>query len=222
MNMRFSSAIFDVDGTLLDSSAMWESLATRYLLQLGLSPEQGLSDKLHSLTLEESVIYLRSEYSIPFSEQEIIRQLTRLTERFYKLEVQPKAGAKRLLTALKARSIRMYLSTAGNRQLATAALSRLGLWDYFAGMVCCSEYGSKTSPEIFLAAAEMMFDEPQTTIVFENSLFAIQTAKQAGFITAAVHDISEKSQDALKNTADLYAQSLSDYPEMLFVSTQKP
>lgn len=40
-------AIFDVDGTLLDSMVIWEEAAVRYLNSLGLEPEENISEKNH-------------------------------------------------------------------------------------------------------------------------------------------------------------------------------
>ncbi len=206
-------AIFDVDGTLLDSSPMWEHLGSRYISSIGFRPTDGLDDALRPLSLEQAAEYIKREYSIPCSSEEIVRQVTRLTESFYINEVLPKEGAAELLSALDMHGVRMALATAGDKRLAAAALERLGMYGHFSAAVSCAEYGAKSSPEIYLAAAEMMFAAPEETIVFEDSLHALRTAKKAGFVTAAVRDISEPKQDALKNEADFYRESLRDYAE---------
>jgi HAD superfamily hydrolase (TIGR01509 family) len=189
---------------------MWEHLGERYLLKLGIEPREGISAALHDLSLDEGARLLREEYALTYSPEEILRQIRRMTESFYLSEVQPTRGARELLEALKAQRMLMSVATAGDCSLAEAALERLGLRDYFAGFASCAEYGGKSSPEVYFAAAEMIFAEPHETIVFEDALYAVRTAKNAGFVTAAVFDICEKNQEELRSTADYYFNDLSE------------
>lgn len=203
-------AIFDLDGTLLDSSEMWQTLGTRYLTELGKTPEDGLADKINELSLPEGARYLHEHYVLSYSPEEIVRHLTRMIERFYTNEVRLKDGAAKLLAALRARCVHMSVATAGDERLGESALARLGIGDFFAGAVSCSNYGSKNSPDVFLAAADLIYALPEETIVFEDSLFAVRTAQKAGFATAAVKDISESDQEGLKRASDFYAESLEE------------
>lgn len=204
-------AIFDLDGTLLDSSEMWRTLGERYLKYIGKTPEVGLSEKLNEMTMLESARYLHREYNIPYSSEEILRHITRMTEKYYTEEVRLKDGASKLLAALYSHCVHMSIATAGNERLGMNALMRLGVSDFFEGAVSCSDYGSKISPDVFLAAADLIYAIPEETIVFEDSLFAVRTAKKAGFATAAVKDISEKEQDELKKIADFYSENIGDF-----------
>ena len=206
-------AIFDLDGTLLDSSEMWRTLGKRYLEYIGKTPEAGLSDKLNEMTMLERARYLRRPYDIPYSSEEILRHITRMTEKYYMEEVRLKDGASKLLAALHSHCVHMSIATAGNERLGMSALMRLGVSDFFEGAVSCSDYGSKVTPDVFFAAAELIYALPEETIVFEDSLFAVRTAKSAGFVTAAVKDISEKEQETLKETADFYAENIGDFAD---------
>lgn len=208
-------ALFDVDGTLLDSSPMWENLGSRYIRSIGLVPSERLDESLRKFSLDEAAGFLKKEYSVPYSAEEIVRQISRLTESYYLCEVLPRDGARELLSALRAKNVHMAIATAGDKKLAAAALERLGLWEYFYAAVSCSEYGPKTSPEVYLAASEMIFAVPNKTIVFEDSLHAVRAAKSAGFVTAAVMDISEPEQQALKAAADFYEVSLRGYSQKI-------
>ncbi len=209
-------AIFDIDGTVLDTSGMWDTLPARYLEMLDIRCEDAeLSERLRSKSLPESAAYLREHYDIPYSVDEIIRQITRMTERFYKQEAALRDGIPRLLAGLRAHCVHMSIATSGDRELCMAALTRHGIDGFFEGIATCSDYGAKTSPEVFLAAADIVYAIPGETIVFEDSLFAVRTAKRVGFVTAAVRDISEGDQDALRETATFYALSPGDYCERL-------
>lgn len=206
-------AIFDLDGTIFDSSEMWRKLGAQYLTMLGKNPAPDLADKLGALSVPEGAEYLRREYDISYSREEIARHITRMTEKFYLEQVSLKDGAPKLLAALRAHCVRMSIATAGDVNLALSALDRLGIGKFFAGAVSCSDYGAKTSPEVFFAAAELIYAVPEETIVFEDSLHAVRTAKKAGFVTAAVYDVGEKNQEELKKLADFYALSLGEFAE---------
>ena len=46
-------AIFDIDGVLLDSMIIWTDLGERYLRSIGKEPEEGLTEKLFSMSMEQ-------------------------------------------------------------------------------------------------------------------------------------------------------------------------
>lgn len=208
-------AIFDLDGTLLDSSSMWDTLGERYLTLLGKNPEKDLKKKLEDMTLVTSAQYLREKYDISYSAEEIVRHLSRMIESYYTEEVKLKDGAARLLAALRAHCVYMSVATASDERLAMNALARLGVGELFAGAVSCSNYGAKTSPDVFLAAADLIYAVPEETVVFENSLTAVKTANKAGFVTAAVADISESDQVALEQHSNFYAKSMTEYADSI-------
>lgn len=206
-------AIFDLDGTLLDSSEMWRTLGARYLTLLKKIPEDGLSEKLEELTMLSGAQYFRQHYGVPYSAEEIVRHLTRMIESYYTEEVRLKKGVPELLSALRSHCVYMSIATVSDERLGILALERLGVGDFFAGAVSCSNYGAKTAPDVFLAAADLIYAIPEETIVFENSLYAVKTAKRAGFVTAGVADISESDPEGLKRAADFYAETLGDFAD---------
>ncbi len=206
-----SAAIFDIDGTLLDSSPIWENLGERFLVGRGITPQPGLSDILAPMTIQESCRFLRENYPLNDSDDEINAALLELISGFYRCECALKPGAEELTALLARQGIKTVLATAGDKRLSAAALERLGIYDRFSGIVTCREFGGKSRPDIFLAAARAAEAEPKRCAVFEDSLTAVITAKSAGFLTAAVCDSSEPQQEKLRTAADLYRENLSGY-----------
>lgn len=211
------AAIFDLDGTLLDSTEMWENLGERFLLSLEIEPKDGLRDEIWDMSLPESAAFFKREYAVELPEEEIIARLNELSESVYTKDAPLKSGVKRLLGSLQMLEIKCALATAADKNLAEAALARTGILEHFLGIFSCSEYGAKTSPDIFLKAAELLEANPQETVVFEDSLVAVQSAKSAGFITAAVFDKSEKNPDLLRETADFYGENLDVLRKLIFL-----
>lgn len=208
------AAVFDIDGTILDSSPVWENLGERFLARRGISPKPGLSGLLSLMSLREGCEFLREEYLLPESAADIRSEIREIIADFYRNECPMKPGAERLLRELCWRGTAVSVATAGDKTLSRAALERLGVLELFRGILTCDEYGGKDRPEIFLRAAELSGDIPENTAVFEDSLHAVRTAKSAGFLTAAVADISEPRQQELRQTADYYQENLGGYLEL--------
>ncbi len=105
---------------------------------------------------------------------------------YYAQEVPAKPGAAALLAFLAERHFHGggYLQPAAH---VTAALDRLGLLPYLKAVFTTGEVGvSKHEPVIYNLAAEALGTAPAETLVFEDSLYALKTAKTAGFRTVGV------------------------------------
>ena len=205
-------AIFDLDGVLLDSLSIWEDLGARYLRAKGIQPEENLGKKLFPMSMEQGAQYMKDRYALPESAEEIAEGLKALLEHFYFEEVSAKPGAEELLSRLRARGIPMAAATSSPRPHVTAALERLGLLRYFREIFTTWELGtSKHRPDIYLLAAKALETKPEETIVLEDSLYALETAKAAGFYTVGVYDpLGEPDQQTLRQEARQYITSLSE------------
>ena len=189
--------IFDLDGVILDSLLIWEDLGARYLRKHGIEPEEGLNRVL---------------YPLKASSLEVISGLREMLRDYYFDEVRAKEGARELLEDLSARGIRITAATSSPREHVTRALARNGLLPYFEKIFTTSEMGtSKHAPDIYNAAAAFMGTQPSETAVFEDSLYALKTAKAAGYAAFGVFDmLGEPDQDGMRRTADVYVTRLSE------------
>lgn len=205
-NHNSLAIIFDADGTLLDSMFIWHELGGRYLRSLDIIPERNLAEILYPLSLEQGCEYLRKNYVPQKSIEEIREGIVRIIQDFYIDEVEIKKGVKNFLDSMREKKIPMVIATSGDRTLLNAALERNGIDEYFNAIFTCSELGTnKHEPEIYLACAKFLGLEPKHIAVFEDSLFAIETAKSAGFITFGVEDESnEFEREKIIEVADYY------------------
>lgn len=206
-------AIFDVDGTLLDSMPVWTQAGVRYLQSMGIEAEPHLSDKLFKMTVDMAASYMKVQYDLPQSEEEICKGILHTVETFYFHEADFKPGARELLEALKAEGIPMTIATSTNKYCIMAAFDRLGYTDCFTSILTCPELGThKSEPDIFYVAAKAMGTKPEDTWVFEDGLYAVKTAEAAGFQTVGIFDeASRADQPELKRTADVYVTTLEDF-----------
>lgn len=211
--MRLQSAIFDMDGTLLDSMHIWNDLGPNLLRASGIEPGPELREKVRVMTLQEGAAYCKETYGLPQTVDEIVARIEGQIEDFYFNQVQAKPGVQKFLSLLKMEGVWMYVATATDRRLAEAALKHAGIDQYFRGMLTCPEVGAgkNHSPEIYEMAMRRLRSTKRDTVVFEDALHAIQTAKNAGFRVAAVYDpSSEADQEEIRRTADYYIRSFDE------------
>lgn len=209
---RIKGAIFDIDGTLIDSMPIWDQLGMRYLRSVGRTPDEDLSRILFPMTLEEGVHYIRETYRLSETEEEIRNGLMAELDHFYLKEVPLKKGAKETVEKLAAADVPMVLATIGDKKLGSAALERLGIKKFFEDFFNCDDYGTtKRESTIYRVCARYLGLRPEEIAVFEDVLPAVRAAKRAGFYTIAVHDkASDSDQEALKAEADLYIASFDE------------
>jgi len=214
------AAIFDLDGTLLDSMFIWDTFGEVYLRSIGVEPREGVNREVGNMSIVQAAQYFRAEYGVPFSEAEIMDGINRLAEHAYMDVVELKPGIRRWLEMLAARGVRMCVATATDRYLVDAALTRCGVREYFAEIFTCTEVGSgKDTPEIFRRAMAFLGGNRENTAIFEDALYAIKTAKADGFFVCALHDIHERGREEVRALADVYAmtaEELVQNPSLIF------
>lgn len=204
-------AIFDFDGTLVDSMFIWDTIGEDYLRTLGKEPHEDLKETFMTLTLDEAAEYYRTHYGVTLSVKEIVDGVNAMVEGIYRTKVTLKPGVAEYLAWLRVNGVRMCIATVTDRYLVEETLERLGILHYFSEIFTCAEVGyGKDKPIIYRKAHEHLDTVKNETYVFEDSLFALKTAKADGFTTIGVYDRHETSQDKLKNLADYYIRDFAD------------
>ena len=212
---EIKGAIFDVDGTLLDSMPIWDSVAADYLVSRGKTPSPDLNEQLRKIGGHQMPEFFRAEYGITETAYQIQEAMGGLLEEFYYNVAPLKDGALSVLQSFRDHGIKMCAATATDRYLIEPALQRVGILGFFERIFTCGEEDtSKSSPEIFLRAVEFLGTAVSETIVFEDALYAIRTVRKVGFPLVAVYDLSAaKHQDEILQLCDKYFKSLADFHE---------
>lgn len=204
-------AIFDFDGTLVDSMFIWDTIGEEYLRSLGKEPHEDFKETFMTLTLEEAAVYYREHYGVTLSVKEIVDGVNAMVEQTYRTKVTLKPGIPEYLAWLKENGVRLCVATVTDRYLVEETLDRLGVRHYFSEIFTCAEVGfGKDKPVIYQKALEHLETEKRDTYVFEDMLFALNTAKTDGFPTVGVYDRHEAHQDDLKELADYYIFDFTD------------
>lgn len=204
-------AIFDLDGTLLDSMFIWDTIGEDYLRTLGKEPHEDLRETFMTLTLEEAAEYYREHYGVTLSAKEIVDGVNTMVEGIYRTKVTLKPGVTEYLRRLKENGVKMCIATVTDRYLVEETLERFGVRWFFSEIFTCAEVGcGKDKPIIYRKALEYLGTTKEETYVFEDSMFALETVKADGFSAVGIYDRHENRQGELKRLADYYIRDFAD------------
>ena len=192
MDKRF--AIFDMDGTLVDSMVYWAHLSTEFLESKGvqtISPD--ILERIKPMTMTESATLFIQEYSLPGTAESVAAEMNAMMDEHYRKDIPLKSGAAAYLEALHRKGVAMCVASATAEDLMEACLTRLGVAQYFSFLLSCETVGSgKNRPDVYWGSSERLGAEPAEIAVYEDALYAAETAKCAGFYTVAVRDDSNQ------------------------------
>lgn len=208
----FKGAIFDVDGTILDSMAVWENMTSRFLGRYGVEMTAEMAARFKDMTLEESLPLIISEFGIDMDEKSIFEEFNRMACEEYIKNVPAKPGAAEYIKRIAEHGVKIAIATSGFPEACRGAFERLGIAKYISAYAFSSEVGvDKTNPDIYLLAAKRIGIKIEDCMVFEDIYAGVCGAKRAGAMTTAVFDRSSAAEtEQLKKSADRYISEWSE------------
>ena len=211
---NIKGAIFDVDGTILDSMPIWENVAGDFLKSRGIMPRPDLNERLSTLGGSKVSEFLRAEYGIDESKDKIRDGVNGFLADFYFNIAPLKDGILDILNVFQELGIKMCVATATDRCLIEPALERCGILGYFGRIFTCGEEDTtKRHPDIYIRASAFLGTDIADTLVFEDALYAVKTVKNAGFPLVAIYDLSaHEHQDEIRRICDVHLESPADFP----------
>ncbi len=205
-------AVFDADGTLIDSMPMWMNFASGTVRSAGIEPEERLDYKIRYFNLHQTFEYLSKQYPALGTPEDVEKLCMERTANFYRNEVKLKPGVAELLATLHASGVKMHIATATFRSLIVPALENLGVYSMFDGIITCAEVGAgKDKPDVFLAAEKNLGVDRDDIWVFEDAMHAMTTAKNCGYKVCGVYDATEADHvEEIKAICDIYVDSFEE------------
>lgn len=174
-------AIFDLDGTLVKSLDAWNRVDDVFMRRRGMCTPDGFYEKVAPMNLVEAADYVKAEYGIKESRQEIIDEWLYLLEQEYESGVEMVAGAQDFLRYLHESGVKIALATAARPELYRPCLERFGVLDCFCAFASTEEVSRKKGfPDVYLLAAQRAGASPEHCCVFEDIYLGCIGAKAAG------------------------------------------
>lgn len=207
-------AIFDIDGTILDSMTVWLNITNSFFKEHNINISKNDILSYQSMSFEESLVKIHEEYLKNMSVDEMFKEFSERAENAYAKTLPAKPGVCEYIHSLHKSGVKIAIATSGFKKLAESALKRLGIFDCFSAFAYSAETGcSKSQPDIYLLAAKRLNETPENCVVFEDIITGIKSAASVGFKTVAIADPTNISdEEALKNSSDLY---IKDWYELL-------
>lgn len=211
---EFKAAIFDLDGTLLDSMGVWKEIDVAFLEKRGISLPDDYVKMITSLGFEAAANYTIDRFGLKEEPREIIREWYDMAKDAYANTVTLKPNAREYLDTLKRKGVRIAVATSSDSELVKPALLNNGIFSYFQHIVTVRDVTrGKGYPDIYEEAASRMHIQPADTVVFEDILKGVEGAKAGGFWAVGVYDsYSEYEKDAMIELADNY---IYDFCELM-------
>ena len=210
---HLTAAIFDLDGTLLDSMEVWQQVDIEFLARRGIPMPKDYSAALAPMSFPQAADYTKRRFSLPDTEDAIMREWHAMAEDAYAHRIVCKPHVKDYLRSLSARGIGIAAATASQRAFYQPALMRNGIWDCFSSVTESAEVARGTGfPDIYLRAAEKLGVSPASCAVFEDIAPGLRGARDGGFFTVGVFDPHTADQEEILALSRRY---IRDFGELL-------
>ena len=206
---KIKYAIFDADGTLMDTMHIWDTVDGAFLMMRGIFPKE---DRIfHKYGYFNAVNHIIEEYGVNLTPDEIRAEIMKILKYYYDNVAEAKDGVKEFLQALKNNGVHCVVATATDRSIMVPTLRRLGLLEYFDEVFSTKDTGiSKHDPHIYNLARDFLGAD-EDLFIFEDAAYAIDTAVRAGYRIVAVEDYSaENEREHIKEVSDYYVTSYSE------------
>lgn len=203
---RIKGAIFDLDGTLLESLHAWADVDRRFFEKRGLPLPPDYYDSIKTLDLFRAAVYTKERFALPETHEELVREWQDMIREEYALHIGMKAGAAEYLHGLFARGIKLGIATSSAPDLFLPTLARCGVDGLFSAFALTGEARGKEFPDVYLLAAERLGLSPSCCAVFEDISLGIRSAKEGGFYTVGISDPSSREYSGIKELADIVAE----------------
>lgn len=217
MNMEaFDTAIFDMDGTIMDSLGIWERIDYDFLeKKRGIKVPHDYVHDIAAMSFSEIANYTKNRFNLPDTPEELMQEWTDMAIHEYSHNVPLKPFAKEYIEYLKKLGKKIVLCTSSPEYFFIPALKNNGIYDLFDAFANTCEAGvGKGSPKVYLLAAQKAGAIPEKCIVFEDVISAAMSAKAAGMKVCGVYDArSESHREELRAVCDMYIKSFSELLE---------
>ena len=207
--MKIKGAIFDMDGTLINSLIVWKdiwsAMADKYLDGESGFPGLEIDKTMRTMTLLDGMKMIHELRGIGESGEELWMFCNDMIEDFYRNKVEMKSGAMEFLKYLHDNEVKMCIASASALDMVEVAVERCELGKYIPKLLSSCDFGcGKDKPNVYLAALDHLGTPKEETWVFEDSLVALKTAKGIGLPIVGIYDAYNFGHEEMKEISDYY------------------
>lgn len=210
--MRYTSYLFDFDGTLVDSMPSYISAMLRIPKEYGIGYGEDLIKIITPLGYAGAASYYVKELGVPLPKEEIVRRMKEYAYEQYAFHIEAKPEVIETLRHLKEKGADLHILTASPHAVLDVCLSRLGIVELFDNVWSADDFGTtKADPNIYKMAAGRIGKSPEDILFLDDNLNALKTAADAGMGTCGVYDDSSlEYTEEIRAVAEDYVRTFGE------------
>ena len=212
LNKDIELVIFDLDGTLIDSTSLWADIDRDFFTSKGMEIPPNYNKEIAHIGLTAAAILTRDKYVPYLAIEEIMKQWNDYALEAYQKHIPLKDHALELLDLLKSHNVKIALATANSEELYLPCLFRLDIHKYFDLIIdvnSCKD--GKNSPEIYDKVRHNFGVKRENSLVVEDMLQALMTAYNNGYMVVGVNDKnSVTNEEENKKYCHLFINNFSE------------
>lgn len=207
--MEFEAAIFDLDGTLLDSTYIWEQISLKLIEHRGYSVPSDYVKNICSKSFDEAADYTIKLFGLKDTNEEIVEEWNLLARKEYESTIRLKKYAYQFLCVLKKQGKKLAVATGLPEMLYEPCLKSNMIYQFFDVITSTDYVGrGKEHADIYYEVSNALHVPPEKCAVYEDTLLAIKSAKSIGMKVIGVYDqYSALDKGTIRNIADDYITS---------------
>ena len=206
------AAIFDLDGTILDSMGIWTKIDVAFLKKRKLELPEDYQRAIATMDAYSGALYTIERFALDEKPEELMQEWFDMAYDAYANHLPLKPGVAEYFSMLHRQGIPMAVATSSDQVLVLPALERTGLLPMLKTVVTAVEVSrGKGFPDIYEKASGILDVEPTDCVVFEDIVEGITGAKMGGFYTVGVNDGGSQHQEQeMRRLSDRYIMSFTE------------
>ena len=215
--MEIQGVIFDLDGTLLDSTWIWSKIDEDFLGKYGFDVPADYSQAVSSMGFEDVAVYTIKRFGLKLTKEEVMAEWDAMAYEAYAHEIQLKPGTLELLQWLKREKIPAGIATSNSASLFEPCLRNNKVYELFHSFTETGDVErGKEFPDVYIKEAKKLGADPKKCIVFEDIIPALNGARKGGFITVGVREEKWQYEDEVfRVSCDYVIEEIHDAISLL-------
>ena len=191
--LSMKAAIFDMDGTLIDSMNQWRQLNIDFVRSHGITPTKAQEEEMFSLSGRKAVDYYKETFGIEADFGDLLVKACSGMVAAYSAGMPLKPGAREYLSLLRKRGVKCAVCSASPSSLVLLALNRMDLTKDL-DLIYSTEIigGHKGDPAFYDRLCAMIGEKKEDCVMFEDALYAMEGARAAGLGVIGITDDTNK------------------------------
>ncbi len=212
--MKFTTYLFDFDGTLVDSMPTFVSVMLKILDENNIAYESDIIKKITPLGYKGTAQYFKEELGVDMPVEEMISLMNTYALEQYKYNIEAKENVIPTLKKLKENNADLNILTASPHSMLDVCLKRLGIHDIFTNVWSCDDFHTtKADVHIYKMAAKKLGKPLEEILFLDDNFDADKTAKMSGIKVCGVYDAS--SDDYIKEIQDISDYYIYNFQDLL-------